>query len=150
MHRRSFLKTACHAGIAMSADNSLPAFESKNNTPTPNHPHLPLRELICLFTDHLDDFGYSYADVAKMLAPLKIAGPDLTVRGGGLVPPDRLADELPKAAAAFRDQGMGIPMLTTSLTSARDPTARAILTTMDKLGIRYYKLGYYKYRDLAQ
>ena len=111
---------------------------------------VPVQDRIALFTDHLDDFGYSYADVAKMIAPLKIAGPDLTVRGGGLVPPDRAADELPKAAAAFRDQGLSIPMVSTNLTSAADPTARPILSTLGKLGIRYYKLGYYHYHDLAK
>lgn len=111
---------------------------------------LPVRERICLFTDHLDDFGYSYADVASMIEPIGIAGPDLTVRGGGLVAPDRVVDELPKAAAAFRDRGMSIPMITSTLTKAGDPTARPILSTMAKLGIRYYKLGYFHYHDLGQ
>jgi sugar phosphate isomerase/epimerase len=109
---------------------------------------VPLDQRLCLFTDHLDHFGYSYADVAKMLQPLKIAGPDLTVRGGGLVLPDRASEELPKAAAAFRDAGMTIPMLTTNLTSASDPTAAPIFEAMSKLGIRYFKLGYYHYHDL--
>jgi sugar phosphate isomerase/epimerase len=112
-------------------------------------PVKPIEERMCLFTDHLDDFGYSYAEVAEMLAPLKIAGPDLTVRAGGVVPPERVADELPKAAAAFKDRGMSIPMISTNLTTARDPNARPTLTTMQKLGIRYFKLGYYHYGDLA-
>src|SRR5262249_22860370 len=85
----------------------------------------------------------------KMLVPLKIAGPDLTVRGGGLVPPDRVAEELPKAAAAFREQGMSVPMISTTLTSASDSTARLTFSTMRELGIRYYKLGYDHYHDLA-
>lgn len=113
-------------------------------------PAVPVQDRICLFTDHLDDFGYSYADVAKMIRPLKIAGPDLTVRAGGLVPPDRVAEELPKAAAAFRDEGLTIPMISTNLTSAKDPAAQPTLATMAKLGIRYYKLGYYHYHDLAK
>lgn len=108
----------------------------------------PLTGRICLFTDHLDDSGFSYPEIARMLAPLKIVGPDLTVRGGGVVPPEKVADDLPKANAAFRDEGMSIPMLTTNLTSARDATAEPILTTMAKLGIRYFKLGYYHYHEL--
>lgn len=108
----------------------------------------PQEEGICLFTDHLDDSGYSYAEVASMLAPLKIAGPDLTVRGGGIVPPEKVVDELPKAQAAFRDQGMGIPMLSTNLTSKNDPAARPIFSTMAKLGIGHFKLGYYHYHEL--
>jgi L-ribulose-5-phosphate 3-epimerase len=109
-----------------------------------------IRDRICLFTDLVDDFGYSYQDVASMIRQLKIAGPDLTVRSGGLVPPERVAEELPKAATAFREQGLSIPMISTGITSPTDAIARATLTTMGKLGIRYYKLGYYRYGDLAQ
>jgi sugar phosphate isomerase/epimerase len=141
MQRREFLSTAAVAG----AIGCLPPEATCGDEPAAS---LPLDQRICLFTDHLDDFGYSYADVAAMLSQLKIAGPDLTVRGGGLVLPDRVADELPKADAALRDRGLSIPMISTTLTSADDPTARPILETIDKLGIRYYKLGYYHYDDL--
>lgn len=110
----------------------------------------PVTDRIALFTDHLDDAGFSYAELAKMIAPLKIAGPDLTVRGGGVVLPERAADELPKAAAAFRDERMSIPMISTNLTSADDPTARPIVAAMNKLGIKYFKLGYYHYHDIRK
>lgn len=142
MHRRTFL----HGGLVAGAAGFLgqaAADESASQT-------APLLDRLCLFTDHLDDHGYSYDDVAKMLAQLKIAGPDLTVRGGGLVAPERAAEELPKAAAAFKDHGLSIPMISTNLTSASDATARPILTTMGKLGIRYFKLGYFHYDDLSQ
>lgn len=150
MQRRDVLKTGVMIAAAEclrgnGARSLLTAAEGEKAAP----PTKPIEERLCLFTDHLDDFGYSYAEVAEMLAPLKIAGPDLTVRGGGLVPPERVADELPKAAAAFRDRGMTIPMLSTNLTTARDPHARPTLETMKKLGIRYYKLGYYHYGDLT-
>lgn len=112
-------------------------------------PQKPLLERLALFTDHLDDSGYTYAEIAKMLQPLGIAGPDLTVRGGGVISPDRVAEELPKALAAFRDQGMSIPMISTSLTSADDPTARPILSVMKTCGIGYFKLGYLHYHDPA-
>lgn len=118
--------------------------------PTPAPPLPPLRDRICLFTDHLDDSGFSYAEVARMLRELRIAGPDLTVRPGGLVDPQRAAEELPKAFAAFRAEGLTVPMITTGLTSARDPAARATLATAGQLGIRYYKLGYYPYQDPAR
>lgn len=111
---------------------------------------VPLAERICLFTDHLDDFGYSFRDVAGMLKQLKITGPDLTVRSGGLVPPERVADDLPKAVAAFRDAGLSVPMISTGLTSANDPAASATLTTAGKLGIRHFKLGYYRYGEASQ
>lgn len=149
MNRRDFLRTAGVTSVlTFLGPQSLSRTARAEDAAVPQPP--PVQDRICLFTDHLDDFGYTYADVATMLVPLKIAGPDLTVRPGGLVPPDRVTEELPKAAAAFRDQGMTVPMLSTNLTSASDPTATPILVTMQKQGIRYFKLGYYHYHDLTQ
>ncbi|MEX2140333.1 MAG: TIM barrel protein [Pirellulales bacterium] len=105
---------------------------------------------ICLFTDHLDDFGYSYSDVAGMLRQLKIDGPDLTVRPGGLVLPERVTEDLPKAVAAFHDEGLNVPMISTGLTSAEDPAAAKTFAAAGKLGIGYFKLGYYRYDDVAK
>ena len=71
---------------------------------------------ICLFTDHLG--GFSYLEVARMLKELGVAGPDLTVRRGGIVAPEQSPVELPKAAAVLREHGLGIPMITTAITAA--------------------------------
>jgi sugar phosphate isomerase/epimerase len=109
----------------------------------------PLLDRICLFTDHLDDFGYSYTEVAGMLKQLGVAGPDLTVRGGGLVPPERAAEELPKAVKAFREAGLSVPMVSTGITSD-DAASRALLATIGKQGIRFLKTGYYHYDNADQ
>src|SRR5688572_11503677 len=101
MDRRSFLGGSAAAAAAAAAQ--------------------PVIRRICLFTDHLDDHGYSYAEVARMLKALGVAGPDLTVRPGGLVPPERAEEELPRAVAAFREEGLSVPMISTGLTSAKDP-----------------------------
>jgi L-ribulose-5-phosphate 3-epimerase len=145
MHRREFLRAAAGA-VAVSAAGEIRAAE--RDQPATDRPLPPVSERICLFTDHLDDFGYSFADVAKMLRELGVVGPDLTVRPGGLVPPERVAEELPKAVAAFRDQGLSVPMISTALNSIEEPAARPTLTTMRRLGISYYKLGYYAYEEL--
>lgn len=144
MRRREFLRHGCatSAAACLWGSSATPS-ASANAVPK------PIEDRLCLFTDHLDDHGFSYVELARMISPLKIAGPDLTVRGGGVIAPKSVIEELPKAAAAFKDQGLSIPMLSTSLTSANDPTAQPILSTMGKLGIGYYKLGYYHYHDLA-
>jgi sugar phosphate isomerase/epimerase len=110
--------------------------------------HLPsaVEAKICLFTDHLADFDYR--EVASMLRQVGIAGADLTVRPGGLVKPERVLEDLPKAAAVFKEYGLSISMITTGITSASDPLTRPILATAAGLGINYYKLGYYAYQDL--
>lgn len=103
---------------------------------------------LCIFTDHLG--GFSYLDVARMMKELGVAGPDLTLRRGGIVLPEQAAVELPKALATFREHGLSIPMVTTAVTSAQDPHSRALLETVAKAGIRHYKLGYYRYEDLGR
>ena len=72
-------------------------------------------------------------------------GIDLTVRKGGHVLPERAAEDLPKAVAAILKQGLEVPMITTELVSAADPTARPILSTAGRLSIPFFKPGYYKY-----
>ena len=116
VHDRGYLLRAGLAAVALGPT------ASAADSPDPKTPSVLDR--ICLFTDHLDDHGFTYAEVAAHLKLLGVAGPDLTVRPGGLVPPDRVAEEVPKAAAAFRDAGLTIPMASTGLTSAADPAAR--------------------------
>lgn len=102
---------------------------------------------ICLFTDHLS--GFAYPDLARMLRQLGVAGPDLTVRNGGLVLPERVTHDIPAVARALTGQGLTIPMITTNVTSADDALTRPLLTAARQAGVRYYKLGYYPYKDLA-
>jgi sugar phosphate isomerase/epimerase len=85
-----------------------------------------------------------------MLGQLGISGPDLTVRPGGLVNPERVEQDLPEAFEIFKEHGMGVPMITTAITSANDPPARPLLATAARLGIRYFKPGYYRYADMNQ
>lgn len=138
MDRRHLLQTAVAAAM-------LPSASSVAGQARPAR----LEERLCLFTDHLDDFGYGYDEIARMLRQLKIAGPDLTLRPGGLVLPERVATDLPKAMEAFRKEGLTIPMISTGLNSAGG-NAPEILATAGRLGIRFYKLGYFDYPDAAR
>jgi sugar phosphate isomerase/epimerase len=151
MNRRDFVRSAAlasiasFAGAAAAAPAADPLAAKKSAT---NKNTAPLSDRICLFTDHLDDSSYSYRDVAAMLKQLGVTGPDLTVRPSGLVLPEKVADDLPKAVTAFRDAGLSVPMISTGVTSA-DDAAKLTLATAAQLGIRYYKLGYYSYSDPA-
>jgi len=107
-----------------------------------------LASRVCLFTDHLAAF--SYEEVGRMLKDLGVTGPDLTVRKGGLVQPASVASDLPRAVETFSRYSLTVPMMTTTVLSADDPVSRSVLETASKLGIRYYKLGYYHYDDLAR
>ncbi len=133
MNRRELLM----AGLAAAA----PAPAAPKTAP-------PLEDRICVFTDPFDGpDGFSYDEVAGLLHEVGAAGPDLTVRPGGLVLPDRVAEDLPKAHAVFEKRGLSVPMISTSLTEA-GPAAEAILGTASRLEIPYYKIGYYPYDDM--
>lgn len=142
MHRRDLLKTGLAAALSSMLRPVIAA-----DTPA-DDPLASLSQRLCVFTDHIDDLGYSYADVAKQYGALGY-GPDLTVRGGGVVPPEQVVDELPKAFDAFGTAGVPVPMISTSINDLADPLARSTLATMSQLGIRFYKLGYLHYHDVA-
>jgi len=100
---------------------------------------------LCFFSKPLAEM--EWGQLAKNLKSLGFDGVDLTVRHEqGHVMPERAREDLPTAVAAFRGEGVDVPMITTSLTSADDPTARPILSTAGKLGISYFKPGYYLYK----
>jgi sugar phosphate isomerase/epimerase len=101
------------------------------------------RFTFCFFSKHLPDL--QYAELAKWLADAGFDGADLTVRKGGHVVPERAAQDLPRAVEAIRSRGVEVPMITTELTSAADPSARPILSTAARLKIPFFKLGYWRY-----
>lgn len=103
---------------------------------------------LCVFSKHLAFLDY--ATLARTLVELKVPGCDLTVRPGGHVEPENVVRDLPQAHAALQGQGIALPMITTGLLSADDPAARPTLETAQSLGVPLFKLGYYRYRDLAQ
>lgn len=103
---------------------------------------------LCLFSKHLPHLGYR--DLAKAQRDLGIPGCDLTVRPNGHVLPENVARDLPKAHEALKSEGIALPMITTNLLSLDDPAARPTLYTAAELGVPFFKIGYYRYRDLTK
>lgn len=130
--KRNFIKlaTACVATVRFSPIVEAVQANSFNGT-------------LCLFSKHLS--ATNWQQLAVAVKKLGFDGVDLTVRPGGHVLPERAAEDLPKAVAAIKTEGLAVPMITTGLTSASDPTAKPILSTAGKLGIPFFKPGYYKY-----
>ena len=102
-------------------------------------------QTVHIFSKHLQ--WLDYAGMAETAAEVGFDGVDLTVRPGGHVLPERVEDDLPKAVEAVRKAGIEVKMMTTAITDPRDPRTEAILKTAAGLGIRYYRMGYYRYRD---
>ncbi len=132
--RRDFLASVSAAVVAGSAARSANADSA---------PRGPFKGPVCLFSKPLPEMDWSR--LAKSVKPLGFDGIDLTVRKGGHVRPERAAEDLPKAVATIREQALEVPMITTELVTATDPTARPILSTAGKLSIPFFKTGYYRY-----
>ncbi|MGA3167874.1 MAG: sugar phosphate isomerase/epimerase family protein [Terriglobia bacterium] len=88
----------------------------------------------------------NWRELAQSAKKVGFGGIDLTVRDGGQVRPERVAEDLPKAVEAIRSAGLEVPMITTELLAADDPTAVPILSTAGKLSIPFLKPGYYEYK----
>jgi sugar phosphate isomerase/epimerase len=129
--RRDFLKLASATTCAMAL--GLPPIASAGFAGT-----------ICFFSKHLPQLDWR--QLAQAVKKLGCGGVDLTVRPGGHVLPERAAEDLPKAVAAIRAEGVSVPMITTGMLSANDPTAKPILQTAGKLSIPFCKPGYWKYQ----
>jgi sugar phosphate isomerase/epimerase len=105
------------------------------------------RPTFCLFSKHLPDLGWS--DLGKAVKDAGFAGVDLTVRSGGHVLPEKAATDLPRALDAIKAAGVSVPMVTTELTSAADPNAKALLQAAASGGVKYFKTGYWRYSSSA-
>lgn len=130
--RRQVFAAAAGAAAASAAENRKPAAK-----PT-----------LCLFSKHLPHLGYN--EMARTLKRMGFPGVDLTTRPKGHVLPENAARDLPRARDALAAEGVSIPMITTGLLSRNDPAARPTLYAAARLGIPFFKLGYYKFKDLSR
>lgn len=136
--RREFLQASSATAMA-----GVVALSSWHAAPAEAAPRAPFRGTLCLFSKPVPQLSWS--ELANAAREAGFGGIDLTVRPEGHVLPERVTIDLPKAVAAIRAQGLEVPMISTALVSAADPTAEPILETAGKLKIPYVKPGYYYY-----
>ena len=98
---------------------------------------------MCFFSKHLPELDWT--ELGRAVKTAGFDGVDLTVRAKGHVLPERAAADLPRAIDAIKAQGVSVPMVTTELTSASDPTAKPLLQAAARSGVRYFKTGYWRY-----
>lgn len=135
--RRDFLQISSAAALAAP----VAAAEAKSAGPASTG---PFRGTLCFFSKPVPQLNWR--ELAQSTKQAGFGGIDLTVRRQGHVLPERAAVDLPRAVGAIRDAGLEVPMITTELLRADDPTAEPILSTARKLSIPYVKPGYYRYR----
>jgi sugar phosphate isomerase/epimerase len=149
--RRNFTaKLVFAAGIAATGAHTRiiagPVSDAPVMTPDSNAPgNDPEAFRISIFSKHLQWLDYN--EMARVLNDIGFDGADLTVRPGGHVLPERVEEDLPKAAEALAREGKKIYMLTTAIDNADDPLTLKILKTASSLGIRHYRMGWGNYDD---
>ncbi len=132
-HRRTFLRQIAGGAAALWALPGFPVFAKAGESP------------VCLFSKHLQWLGFD--EMAETTRRLGFDGLDLTVRPGGHVAPESVETDLPRAVAAAQSAGISIPTMTTAITDPSDPLTERILASAARQGVRYYRLGYYRYSD---
>jgi sugar phosphate isomerase/epimerase len=83
----------------------------------------------------------SYEELGAMVKEIGFDGINLPVRPSGHVLPERVTEDLPRAAEAFRKAGLSLPVITTAILDPRAPSTEAVLRTASSLGVGYYRLG---------
>jgi L-ribulose-5-phosphate 3-epimerase len=100
---------------------------------------------VSIFSKHLQ--WAEWPEMAATAKQIGFDGIDLTVRKGGHVLPERVAEDLPKAADIIRKAGLELTMITTDIVDPESPHAEAILKTASSLGVRYYRWDGFRYQD---
>ncbi len=135
--RRDFLELTLAAGAGAGLAPTVLAFGGDAAAVSDLEVHV--------FSKHLQFLDF--AAMAEAAAELDFDGIDLTVRPGGHVEPARVEEDLPKAVDAIRRHGLKAEMITTAVSDAGDPSSRTVLETAAGLGIRHYRMNWYRHPE---
>jgi len=140
LNRRDFVKQTALAALATAAWPGMASFAA-----SAEGKKLPWK--FCAFEKPL--LFLNYDDTADVFAELGFDGIEAAVRPGGHVVPERVEEDLPKFAEALKKRGLEITVLTSNIGRADQPHAEQTLRTAAKLGIKRYRMDWWRY-DLKQ
>src|SRR5215510_7378523 len=83
---------------------------------------------VSVFSKHLQFLQGD--DLATAVASMGFDGIDITLRKGGHVEPERVAQDLPPLVAIIRKHGLDVPMVTTDVIDPDSPYAEDMVKTM--------------------
>ena len=135
MNRRQFITSSAATALASSRLLAKP----KERNP------------FCVFTKPFQSL--SYDEMAEIIADLGFDGIEGTVRPGGHVTPEQVPDELPKMVEALRKRKLDLTIMASGINNADDKLNIRQLQVAAKLGVKRYRMAYYKYdlkRPIAQ
>lgn len=130
--RRAFLQNASllAGSLAISSTPVLAAEKRANK--------------LCFFTKHLQ--GLSFDDIASLAVEMGVDGVESPIRPKGHIEPEKIEDELPKYVEALKKQSLELTILTSGITEvSAEQRTEAVLRTAAKLGVKRFRMSYYKY-----
>ncbi|HEX4122008.1 MAG TPA: sugar phosphate isomerase/epimerase family protein [Verrucomicrobiae bacterium] len=107
----------------------------------------PAVKRICAFEKPLQFLNDT--ELAEMLGALGFSGVEALVRAGGRVWPAKVAERLPRLRDALAKRGLEITIIATDINAVDQPNAELVLRTAAKLGIRRYRMAWFRY-DLSK
>ena len=100
---------------------------------------------ICVFTKPFNSL--SFEELADRIAELGVDGIEAPIRKGGHIEPVDVEEKLPKLVEALRQRNLEITVLTSDVNDPSDPLSVKVLKTAASVGIKRYRLKYFKYKS---
>ncbi len=101
--------------------------------------------MLCVFSQNLARIPY--AQLGDIARDIGYEGVDLTVMIGGHVDPRVTNVDLVRAFESVRGSGLEVPMISTNITTANDPTAYPVMYLTGHSQIPLFRLGFWPYND---
>lgn len=100
---------------------------------------------ICVFTKPFNSL--TFEQLAEKVAALGFDGIEAPVRAGGHIEPADVPDRLPELIQALSARQLRMTVMTTDINDPRDPLTETVLRTAAGLGVRHYRMKYFRYDE---
>src|SRR5688500_9590502 len=101
-----------------------------------------------MFSKHLQTM--SVAEAGKTIKSLGFDGVELTVRPGGHVLPDNVAEDLPRAVEELRAAGLETPAIVVEIHNRQQEFSEAVCRAASKVGARELRTSSHRYRGFGE
>jgi sugar phosphate isomerase/epimerase len=133
-NRRDFL-------LAASSMIAAPALAQA--APKPGADPSSTDQPICVFTKPFNSL--SFDELADRIAEIGFDGIEAPIRSGGHIEPVEVEEKLPMLVEALRKRDLEITVLTSDVNDPDDPLTTRVLRSAATLGIKQYRMKYFKY-----
>ncbi len=136
-NRRRFLQAAAATTAATLLQQRNPLFAATTKRDWP----------ICCFAKPLQHLTFDA--LADKIAEMGFQGIEATVRKGGQIEPKQVPKKLPQLVETLAKRGLQVTIMTSDVLTADEPDTDLVLRTAADLGIKRYRMKYFRY-DLDQ